>query len=65
MPVADHLPPSPVTYEDIPFGAGQEPRVYGMFQFSKDYGMIDPKSVRRTPGYDHIIVSGRWPERPV
>lgn len=65
-PWGDSLPPSPIDWEDVPLGDGQEPaRPNAHFQHTKNLPS-DPtgRDVRRTPGYEHMVVISRWPERP-
>lgn len=65
-PQLDSLPDSPIDYQSIPLGVGQEPNGYGgahSFQFTKDVGALDPASVRRNPDETWKFIS-RVPERP-
>lgn len=65
-PQLDSLPESPIDWEDIPLGAGQEPNAYGRngsFQYSKDLSDTRFESVRRDPDEEWKIIS-RVPERP-
>lgn len=66
LPNSDSLPESPVDWEDIPLGAGQQPNAYGhngSFQFSRDLDPFNPtESVRRNPSETWVFIS-RWPER--
>jgi hypothetical protein len=63
-PHGDHLPPSPVDWEDVPLGAGQESRPVGRVQHTNEGDPLFLTDERRTPGYEHLVVESRWPERP-
>lgn len=60
----DHICPSPIDFEDIPLGAGQEPRPVGRLQHTHEGDAISGTDARREPGYEHLVVESRWPERP-
>ena len=63
-PHGDSLPASPVDWEDVPLGAGQEPRPVGYLQHTMEGDPIYQTDSRRTPGYESLVVESRWPERP-
>lgn len=65
-PQLDSLPESPVDYQSIPLGAGQEPNGNGgngSFQYSKDLSDTRQEAVRRNPDETWKFIV-RVPERP-
>lgn len=63
-PHGDHLPESPVDWQDIPLGPGQEPSPRGNLQFTHEGDRTQGTDTKRKPGYETQIVESRWPERP-
>ena len=63
-PHGDSLPESPIDWTDVPLGPGQEPRPVGRVQHTNEGSAIYHEDTRRTPGYEHLVVESRWPERP-
>lgn len=62
----DELPESPVDWQDIPLGAGQEPNANGgahSFQFTKEGNALTQTDVRRNPDETFRYI-GHLPERP-
>jgi hypothetical protein len=57
---------SPVDWEDVPMGPGQDPpRPNAVFQFSRQLGLGQfPIDFRREPDHTSFVVVSRWPERP-
>lgn len=68
VPCTDSLPASPVDWQPIPLGAGQEPTGFvhdGAFQYTQDQYGSNPlgPGVRRNPDEDWLFIV-RVPERP-
>jgi hypothetical protein len=64
VPRGDELAESPVDWQDVPLGIGQEPRSSSGFQFSRDLGRVPlGNDIRRDPD-DQTEIVLRWPERP-
>lgn len=59
----DTLPESPVVWQPIALGVGQEPSAFADFQHTPDQGLDSRANYRRNPDGEWIIIS-RWPERP-
>lgn len=66
VPTSDEVPESPVDWDSIPLGAGQEPNAYGganSFQHTLQGNEITRTSVRRNPDETFRFIV-RVPERP-
>lgn len=59
QPKHDSLPESPVDWQDIPLGPGQEPLPRGHLQFTHDGDPFHGTEVRRKPGYETLVVVHR------
>lgn len=64
QPRHDSLAKSPITWEDIPLGAGQEDRPVGHVQYNRQGDALRGTDIRRAPGYEHLDVVARWPWAP-
>jgi hypothetical protein len=64
-PTGDHLPESPQDWADIQLGPGQDTHTNrGHFQYTNEGDWMRATDYRRSPGYEHLPVQVRWPERP-
>lgn len=63
-PRGDEVPPSPVDWQDIPLGVGQEDLPLRHLQFTHEGDDLKRTNIRRKPGYEHHHIIHR-PERPV